>query len=322
MSTNIPEEQNPEPKPPKPFCYKDLQTDMQAETEMFRRIAKAGRKIRRWFRIVLFTVFGLMVYTVGCQTDRLARTIIFQPTRFPAGRWDEKLDISFEEITFTNSNGDKLLGWYFPLDKKDKAGAILYCHGNGGDISYLPEFADLMRRKLDCSVLIFDYAGYGKSEGTPTAKGILDDGRAARTALAKKEGIEESGIIVYGQSLGGSVAVDLAAKDGARALIVESSFTSLNEMGQRFFPFLPTRYLLRERLPSVEKIGEYKGPVFISHGLADETIPFSQGQKLFEAANEPKTFYVPPKERDYHSAPLGEEHWKKLREFLNNTNGR
>ena len=302
----------PESNPPKPFCV----TDLPSNAASLRGTARTYRKIRRTVRVILFTFFGLILYAVGCHADRIARPIVFQPTRFPAGRWNERFPVTFEEITFTNARNEKLVGWYFPIDKKEKFGTILYCHGNGGNISYMAEFADLMRQKLGCSVLIFDYAGYGKSEGTPTAPGILDDGRAARSALAKKEGIKETDIIVYGQSLGGSVAIDLAAKDGARALIVESSFTSLNDVGQRLLPFLPVRYLLKERLPSVEKIGEFKGPVFISHGRGDTTIPFEQGQRLFDTANEPKTFYIPSKGRDYHSAPLGNEHWEQLRSFL------
>jgi fermentation-respiration switch protein FrsA (DUF1100 family) len=111
--------------------------------------------------------------------------------------------------------------------------------------------------------------------------------------------------------------VDIAAEDGARGLIVESSFTSLGDMGRVLLPILPANYLLRERLASVEKIRKVNCPVFISHGESDDVIPFAQGKHLFENANEPKIFYVPPSGYDYHSAPHCEEHRQKLKEFIN-----
>jgi fermentation-respiration switch protein FrsA (DUF1100 family) len=227
---------------------------------------------------------------------------------------------TYWEVSFQNCRNETLVGCYFPYHKiapdETAAGTLLYCHGNGGNNFKFSNLGNELRRKLRCNVLIFDYAGYGKSEGKPTAPGILDDGRAARDWLVKQEGITNGQIIVYGQSLGGSVAVDIAAKDGARALIVESSFTSLGDMGEHILPFLPANYLLRERLASVEKIGKYHGPVFISHGQADKRIPFQQGKRLFDAANEAKTFYIPPQNYDYHSAPHCAEHQEKLQQFI------
>ena len=262
----------------------------------------------------LLGFFLMIAYMVGCQADRLAKPLLFRPAKFPAGFWDDRT-FSYKEVRFLNTRNETLHGWYFSFDGKPKS-VILYCHGNGGNISYLADFANELRKHLESNVLVFDYAGYGKSEGEPTAPGILEDARSARRWLADHCGVEESDIVVYGQSLGGAVAVDLAAKDGARALIVESSFTSLGDMGRLMFPILPINWLLKENLVSVKKIGDYCGPVFISHGKADETIPFVQGERLFEAANEPKTFYVPARGGDYHSAPLSKEHLEKLREFV------
>jgi fermentation-respiration switch protein FrsA (DUF1100 family) len=260
--------------------------------------------------LLLFCI-GLVVFA-----DSIAGQLLFHPSRYTK-------DISTEtywEVSFSNRRKETLVGCYFPYNKiapdETAAGTILYCHGNGENCSALLDFGNEIRRQFRCNVLIFDYAGYGKSEGKPTARGILDDGRAARDWLVKQEGITNDQIIVYGFSLGGSVAVDIAAKDGARALIVESSFTSLGDMGQHLLPILPANYLLWERLASVKKIGQYHGHVFISHGQADKTIPFRQGKKLFDAANEPKTFYIPPQDYDYHAAPHCSEHREKLRQFI------
>lgn len=301
------------------------------------------KKKKRNYRMFYFLLgFGLfLIYIVGCKTDFLAKKLMFHPTKYPVGNWDSKIIVNndtFTEVRFRNSSDQELVGWYFDYQKIQKAnaarfnnsehsdqlnnktqGSILYCHGNGANISYLFDFALQLSFDLHCNVLIFDYAGYGKSDGEPTAKGILDDGRAARDWLAKHDGISREQVIVYGQSLGGSVAVDLAANDGARGLIVESSFTSLGDMGRKLFPILPANYLLRERLASVEKISKVNCPVFISHGKSDEVIPFAQGQRLFDNAKEPKTFYIPPKGYDYHSAPYCDEHLEKLKEFIKST---
>lgn len=282
---------------------------------------KSGKMIY-WFFLGMLFVF---VYYVGCHADSIAKNFLFYPPKYSADSPDAAIEQDsgnekYSSVSFRNSKGEKLIGLYFSADRvvsdQPARGSILYCHGNGCNVLDVVDIASQLRRDLHCNVMIFDYAGYGRSEGNPTAAGILDDGRAARNWLAKNDGISNDKVIVYGQSLGGSVAVDIAAKDGARALVVESSFTSLGDMGRRMFPFLPINWLLKERLPSVEKIGNYHGPVFISHGKSDEVIPFSQGQRLFDAANEPKTFYIPPQEFDYHSASHCREHREKLKAFL------
>jgi fermentation-respiration switch protein FrsA (DUF1100 family) len=276
-------------------------------------------------KLMLYFLLGLLfflIYFVGCRADFIAENFTFHPLKYPNGNWTKsnlKEDVS-TEVNFKNKKGQLLSGRYFEYEKIIKngksRGAILYCHGNAGNITNLTDFALELSCDLQCNVLIFDYAGYGKSEGKPTAKGILDDGRAARDWLAAREGIEIDDVIVYGQSLGGSVVVDIAASDGAGGLVVESSFTSLGDMGSKLFPFLPANYLLREKLDSGKKIINVKCPVFISHGKADKVIPFTQGKRLFDNAKEPKTFYIPPTGNDYHSAPHCNEHRQKLKIFI------
>ncbi|MDR1385304.1 MAG: alpha/beta hydrolase [Planctomycetaceae bacterium] len=294
-------------------------------------------KKKKGFRMFYFLLGILLalIYFVGCQADFIAGKLAFHPPKYPKGHWESwnKTDDVSKEVRFRNTKNQVLVGRYFEYQKirqiisnhfadsdhpnDTTQGSILYCHGNGENISYLVDLALQLSCDLRCNVLIFDYAGYGKSEGKPTAQGILDDGRAARDWLAAHDEISCEQVIVYGQSLGGSVAADIAAKDGAGGLIVESSFTSLGDMGRKMFPVLPVNYLLRERLASVEKIGNVTCPVFISHSKSDSVIPFSQGQRLFDNAQEPKMFYIPPSGYDYHSAPHCEEHREKLKEFIN-----
>lgn len=281
------------------------------------------RNMLPWF---LFGMLLFVVYFVGCHADFVAHGIIFHPPRYTLDSEDAQIEQDpknekYSVVSFQNRKGDHLVGLYFAFNRIDKTnppkGSILYCHGNGCNITDVIHIALQLRQDLHCNVLIFDYAGYGRSGGRPSTPGILEDGRSARDWLAKHDGIDKDQVIVYGQSLGGSVAIDLAAQDGARALVVESSFTSLGDMGRRMLPFLPLNWMLKERLASVEKIGNFHNPVFISHGKTDTVIPFSQGRRLFEAANEPKTFFVAPNDLGYHSAPHSREHREKLREFIN-----
>ena len=248
--------------------------------------------------------------------DWIARIFLFHPRKYTH-------DIStatFREVYFQNSKKQTLHGCYFPYQKIDPQGipigTILYNHGNGENVSRLLDWAEQMRSDFRCNVLLYDYAGYGKSKGKPTAPGILDDGFAAMNFLVKQEGISTDQIILYGFSLGGSIAVDLASKHEVKALIIESSFTSLGDMGRKMFPLFPVEYFLWEQLSSMEKIGNVRCPVFISHGRSDQVVPFSQGERLFKAANEPKTFYIPPEGMDHHSAPHSEEHYEALRQFI------
>jgi len=270
-------------------------------------------------RTVLNLLIGLLVILLllglGCA-DRLARVVLFHPSTFSH-------DISTktsEEVRFQNSKKQSIHGVYFPYQKVNShdppVGTILYFHGNGENVSHLVDWAEQMRTDFRCNVLISDYAGYGKSEGKPTAAGILDDSLAALNYLIQKEEISANQIILYGFSLGGSVAIDLASKHEVKGLIVESSFTSLGDMGRKMLSILPAEYLLWEQLASIKKIGDVRCPVFISHGQADQVIPFSQGQQLFEAANEPKTFFVPPVGFDHHSAAHSAEHTNALRTFI------
>ena len=270
-------------------------------------------------RYVIHCLIGVAVVLLLLMlggADYLARTILLHPSKyahdFPA--------TTFSEVRFPNSKQQILHGCYFPYQKiyptGSPIGTILYCHGNGENVSQLLDWAEQMRSDFQCNVLVFDYAGYGKSGGKPTAPGVLDDGLAAINYLIQRENIPVDQIILYGFSLGGSVAVDLASKYEVKGLIVESSFTSLGDMGHNMFPFFPAKYFLWEQLVSIKKIGNVCCPVFISHGRADQLIPFSQGERLFEAANEPKTFFTATEGLDYHSAPHSEEHSESLKRFV------
>ena len=238
-------------------------------------------------------------------------SLIFFPSPYPEGDW-RPADVHFEDAEFDSADGTSLHGWYAAC--KDARAVVLFCHGNAGNVTDRAHTLAALHDLVGVSVLIFDYRGYGKSQGRPSEEGVLADGRAARAWLAEKEGIDPSEIVLLGRSLGGAVAVNLAVEDGARALVLESTFTSMAEVGGYHYPWLPVRTLLRTRLDSAAKIGRYRGPLLQSHGDADRVIPYGLGQKLFEAANEPKRLVTIPGGGHNNAQPA--EYYQALIEFL------
>jgi len=262
----------------------------------------------RWSFVVtlaiayLFCVVVLMIFE---------ESFIFFPMRYPEGDWQPGW-LSFEDVWFQADDGVRLHGWYAGRD--DPRAVVLFCHGNAGNVTHRAETLRALNEFVGASVLIFDYRGYGRSEGKPDEPGILADARAARAWLAKRAGVAERDVVLMGRSVGGAVAVDLAAADGARALVLESTFTSVPELGAYHYPWLPVRTLVRTRLDSLAKIADYHGPLLQSHGDADTIVPYQFGRRLFDAANQPKQFITIPG-RD-HNDPQTREYYEALIAFL------
>ena len=185
--------------------------------------------------------------------------------------------------------------------------------GNAGNVALWADVLRILHDRMGVTAMGFDYRGYGRSEGTPSEAGVLADARAARTWLAQRAGIAENQIVLMGRSLGGAVAVDLAA-DGARGLVLESTFTSMPEVGHATLPWLPVRTVMQTQFNSLAKIGSYHGPLLQSHGTADRLIPYAMGRQLFAAANEPKQFVAIP--GGDHNDPQTDAYYAALFEFL------
>ncbi len=233
---------------------------------------------------------GLVCYLAVILVMMLfERSFIFVPSSASSGEWGPP-GLEFDNVDFRSADGTKLHGWYVPHERP--RAVVLFCHGNAGNVTHRAAMLRDLHDRAGLAVMIFDYRGYGRSEGKPDEDGVLADARAARAWLAEHEGIAESDIVIMGRSLGGAVAVDLAARDGARALVIESTFTSIPDMAARSFPWLPVRWLVRTQLDSLEKIPDYSGPLLQTHGDADTLIPFEYGRRLFDAAEsaEPRKF--------------------------------
>ena len=193
--------------------------------------------------------------------------------------------LKFEDIYILTQDGIRINAWYIPADGEK---TILFCHGNAGNISHrlhsIMQFHDLR-----CNVLIFDYRGYGRSEGKISEEGTYLDGIAAYDYLLSS-GISENNIIVFGRSLGGAVAAKIASQRSPAALILESTFTSIPDIGAKIYPFLPVRLLCRIKYNTLSIIDKVKCPVLVVHSPDDEIIPFEMGRKIFEAVKGPKEF--------------------------------
>ena len=237
--------------------------------------------------------------------------LIYQPTVYPGGEWNPK-GLKYEEANFVSADGTKLHGWYCPAE--NPRGVVLFAHGHEGNLTHSRGRVRVMQEELNLSVLIFDYRGYGKSGGVPTERGLLADARAARGWLAEKAGVAEHDIVLIGRSLGGGVMVDLAANDGARGLVLESTFTSLPDVAATQFRYSPVRLLMLGKLDSWAKIGQYKGPLLQAHAEDDTLIPITQAKELFEAANTPKQFIEIP-DAGHNWLPMP-DYVKKLDRFI------
>jgi fermentation-respiration switch protein FrsA (DUF1100 family) len=187
-----------------------------------------------------------------------------------------------EDIFFSSADGTKLHGWY--IEHPQARAVLLYCHGNGDAVGFLGPYLKELRDRHRLAIFAFDYRGYGRSEGLPGEAGTLADGHAAQLWLAERTRRRPSDIVLMGRSLGAGVAVDLAARNGARGLILQNAPTSIPDAAAYIYWFVPVRLLMKNRYDSLSKIGRYDGPLLMSHGAADELVPCSLGRKLFEAS--------------------------------------
>lgn len=254
-------------------------------------------------------------------------SLIYFPSKYPDGYW-EVSSISaregevvpkIEDCNFETSDGVQLHGWYCTpyrgLVPVSAEMTLLWFHGNAGNISYRYEMIRGLMQ-LPVRVFIIDYRGYGKSNGKPTEHGLYLDARAAWDYLVNERHEASERIIIFGKSLGGAPAVDLATQVNPAGLIVQSSFTSAGDMAAVVLPFLP-RAILRTRMDSLSKIGSVSCPKLFIHSPADEVVPYHLGRRLYEAAPEPKQFYE-VKGAPHNSTYLvgGASYFNALRSFI------
>jgi fermentation-respiration switch protein FrsA (DUF1100 family) len=235
--------------------------------------------------LALILVTGVVMLAASSLRQRLVDSMVFQPTRGVDLR-PEQLGIAGEEVYLETEDGIRIHGFYLPSAAATRA--LLFLHGNAGNASHrLPNAAELAG--LGVHVLLLDYRGYGASEGSPSEAGAYADGRAGLEHLVAHRGIPEHRIALFGRSLGGAVAVDLAVDRDLAGVILESTFPSMQAVARSLFGSLLAR-LAAGKFESSRKISRVRAPLLFFHGDRDGIIDFELGRQLFEAAPEPKSF--------------------------------
>ena len=227
-----------------------------------------------------------------------------------------RLGAPFEELRISSGSGAErgdLHAWWIPAEQTG-APTVLYLHGNSRNISYNLENA-LRYRALGSNLLLVDYRGYGKSTGgKPSEAKVYEDAEAAWQYLVKQRGVKPQQLFIYGHSLGGAAAIDLALRHPeAAGLITESTFTSMQAMGELKYDFLPAGLLLNQRFESLQKITQLKVPLLLIHGTWDQKVPVGMAQQLFEAAPQPKTLVMIEGGEHSNNAAVG---WVEYRDAV------
>ena len=242
----------------------------------------------------------------------IEKRFVFFPTA-EISQTPAAVGLAYEEVFFTTGDGLRLHGWFVP-----GSGDVtwVWFHGNGGNISHRVEELDSLRRKLGINQFIFDYRGYGRSEGTPSEEGTYQDARSVLAYLHSRPDVAAGKIVYFGRSLGAAVAVELATSYPPLGLVLVAAFTSVEDMAQLMFPYLPVRFMVKGHYDSLRRIRQVRSPLLVMHGNLDTTVPLSQGEKLFRAANAPKRFHLLTGVGHNDTYRAGQGYWETLDEFL------
>jgi len=280
----------------------------------------AMNKKKKMISILNIIIMLAVLYVIACVLGYFAQPFI---TYFPSRKifsTPAALALNYEQLNFVASDGVRISGWFVPADKAQFT--VIYCHGNGGNLSYYLDVAAFLNR-LNLNCLLFDYRGYGESEGKPTENGTYLDAEAAYKWLVNEKKITPSQIIIYGWSLGAAVAANLATKVDCAGLALDGAFTSYSDIAQKHFFFLPVRLFAKYNYRTIDYIKDINCPVMLSHSRDDETSSFRFGEKLFEAANEPKRFFETSGRHNdafLQSREIYENNWLEWLKFLRTEN--
>ena len=241
---------------------------------------------------MLNTMITILLLAGACYGLLLLTVYIYQPKMlyFPdegdqTAATPSDVGLTYQQVELRTTDDLRLSAWYLPAE--DEQGVLLFCHGNAGSISHRLDSL-LLFHHLQMSVLIFDYRGYGQSEGQPSEQGTYTDALAAWEYLLTQKSKQPAEIVIFGRSLGAAIAAELATRVRPGALILESAFTSVPDLASEIYPFLPARLLSRFSYDTRTRLDSLASPLLIIHSNDDEIIPYSHAQRLYAAAHEPK----------------------------------
>jgi len=252
------------------------------------RLAQRGIRLLRSLIIAVASAF--IIWTVVLMI--FEEKFIYFPQKYPQGPYDQARSIpNLRDCWITTQDSVRIHAWFAPAESAKAT--FVVSHGNAGNISHRYLLLHSLQRH-GFNVLMYDYRGYGRSEGTPAEDGIYKDGLAAYDYAVSLPEVKRERVFLWGTSLGGAVAIEVATHRRATGLILESTFTSAKDVARIVYPFLPVQFFIHTKLNSIEKIRTLAIPILFIHGAHDSIIPIGLGRKLFNAANEPKDFYEIP----------------------------
>lgn len=285
---------------------------MQRETDDPQQLSPPRRPRRR---LTLFRLLALAVlaYLAVCVVLYVAQPrLVYFPSREYELTPDD-IGLAFDDLTLTTSDGLALAAWYVPYPFA--AGTALFCHGNAGNMSDRLVTIRTVHA-LGYNVLIFDYRGYGRSEGSPNEEGTYLDAEAAWRYLTQTRGASPQRLVFIGRSLGGAVAIELATRHEPAALVVESTFTRLADVAAVHYRWVPVRILTRYRYDSAAKVAGLRCPKLFLHATDDELVPIELGRRLYEAAAPPKRFVETPGSHNSGGFTYSARYTEQLGAFL------
>ncbi len=273
---------------------------------------RAGRKA-----LVAGGAYLAVLGVLLCLEDRL-----LYPAATMARPWRRPYpELRVRDLHQTAEDGTLIHGWFMaPPGWRPESGAVLYSHESGSNLSQKQGNYRRWQQALGRAVLVYDYPGYGKSGGTPSEQGCYAAAEAAYRWLIQEQKVPAGEIVLLGSSLGTAMATELATRHEHRLLVLAGAFTSFPDAAQWTVPCYPARWLVRNRLDNLSKIGRVRGPVFIAHGVHDARVPFWMGKRLFRSAREPKRFY--PMAKLGHQHPADPAFFAAVRAYLDETAGK
>ena len=228
------------------------------------------------------SVYGVLLLALFL----LQSCLVYYPTHEKVAT-PKSIGLDYESVELTTEDGLMLDAWFVPA--QDARGVVLFFHGNAGNISHRLGSVEVFH-DLRFSTLIFDYRGYGQSEGEPSEEGTYADADAAWRYLTEERGVPPEKIVLFGRSLGSAIAANAATRHRAGALILESAFTSVPDVAAEIYWFFPVRWLARIDYDTMGALDSIASPTLFIHSPDDELIPYAHGRALYEAAKEPKQF--------------------------------
>jgi uncharacterized protein len=265
-----------------------------------------------YFILILLTFF-IIYFFILSFIYLFQRNLLYHPGENNYS--GDKLFVTIEKVKINTQDSIELLSWYHNKNLNDYK-TILFLHGNAGSLANRIHKINHFK-EMNVNFLLLSWRGFNGNKGKPTETGLYEDAHSAIKWL-KSIGVLEKNIIIYGESLGTGVAIEVAQNKNFGGIILESPFTSMIDAAKEKYPYLPVKFLLKDKYESDKKIRNIKSPILIMHGKVDKLVPFYMGKKLYDLANEPKYFYF--SEYDNHMMEYNEKLLKHLKGFIKSLN--